>query len=980
MVTVNTKNLPSWACYVAPQPLSNNHYGDDKSKKMRMTLTRRNRNSEGKKKSSNTLEQTNGEIIQESLEFQQDLLKTRLYHLQSRRLDRLVHDFLAASSSQSKDADCVVGRSNGQSDSLGSIFQERYFSQEKAIGANSNDAPIGWTSEVKDANDRPPLLEDPSCIQSEEPTKEKQVNPLNENDNLDTTALPHQKNKEGNHQNETIGNGETARTLKEEERPSGADLVDSTTEPFQMDSKLPPTQSFLDGDVEEEKLGNEVTNALPSIPVRCDKPNEANRRKLLDKDMNAHPPEEKEKEGPSVASKNVNDIQDVQRESFMNRYRLFPTEQKSNCSNSSRLLLPVTIWSQTIAPLQHALDRHEWIQCFVRRQRELESNAAVVWLPDNFHEYIGGGGRNTSQDWPKEEIIRQLWAVWTPSVHYSRRRWTRMSLSEMVQTWARHYPKNNHCRYKDHGDGSSTTEIQIVWDPQSCRIHSQFWTWLVELRCRYGVPLSVMLLEDVAGARILHNHQPPQVSTTLPHSCAAHIHILAAQTETTWHDNSSVSWLDRLVMFGLKQLREASATTGKEDKALRVVLHWLLLRREQKRRYSQTSSSRFSVDQVNEYELIPVLLHWKKEWACELARISLGFGIGNDDEFWLTVAKNALDVAPPNARADLVQRAQYVDLLHRQVRPKRLQAKARKAKQQRWQDYMSQRSISWLAFRLKYYLEDHLPMTMSSSAPASNWNEGHRRQILSWLLRERQVYQQQQHKQQPTETKNGNTANVSGSHINQKVLDCIHEWMILVDHCSSLAEFQECVNDRTLLSGELSCARESVDIATQVRRQALESLVTWNQELNELPESLSSYVLSSTKKDGSKHGTNKNGSWSTWRQRRQTLLSAWVMHVAPAALFQTLLTRTSVTQSDWFHDFRQRILNKVAHIMIHPVDDGTSDDDDDANDVDDSMITWLSPIFQYGIHHLRLMGLIKKQRKGNEISYEKIALVFCGGD
>jgi len=97
------------------------------------------------------------------------------------------------------------------------------------------------------------------------------------------------------------------------------------------------------------------------------------------------------------------------------------------------------------------------------------------------------------------------------------------------------------------------------------------------------------------------------------------------------------------------------------------------------------------------------------------------------------------------------------------------------------------------------------------------------------------------------------------------------------------------------------------------------------------------------------------------------MLTAWALRIAPAALYQTLLTQVSVSRQDWYSIFQRRIQETlfVASIDI---------------DADDERMNQLPQVFQSAIYHLRIMGLIKEQRRGSELSYEKVALVFCSGE
>ena len=77
---------------------------------------------------------------------------------------------------------------------------------------------------------------------------------------------------------------------------------------------------------------------------------------------------------------------------------------------------------------------------------------------------------------------------------------------------------------------------------------------------------------------------------------------------------------------------------------------------------------------------------------------------------------------------------------------------------------------------------------------------------------------------------------------------------------------------------------------------------------------------------------------------------------APAILYQTLLHRIAISRLEWFRQFI--------------VQSGSDDED----------MGTMAKSFQYGINHLRIMGLIKENRRGSDISYEKVTLIFCSGD
>ncbi|KAL7569451.1 hypothetical protein ACA910_009634 [Epithemia clementina (nom. ined.)] len=722
----------------------------------------------------------------------------------------------------------------------------------------------------------------------------------------------------------------------------------------------------------------------------------------------------------------------------------------------SRLVLPVTIWPCTttvMAPLQHALDRQYWMQCWVAHRQQQQQclggggaatapvAAAVVWLQGSHHL------DDHDYDWPKEELIRQLWKIRVPSLSYSRRQWSRMTLSDLLQLWARHYYYDNY-DYDDSKDPPGTIRIQpqpqptiqILWDPHSCPIHSQFWTWLVEQRCQHGVPIEVTLLEDSATAQVLYHHQPPQYSTTLPSSssCAAHVHIRSAVTSFRQLSPPQPlgSWLDRLIDFGLAQLyskQEAIRRRTSHHKrnnqacgdgrggddhhhqddtlALGVVLHWLLHRKEQKRRFHRSCSANDPItesdghqndqqhhqpQQQQQSELIPLLLHWKKEWATELSQIAIALDDDDDsDNHWSQVVQDTWDLATsrsPTARLDLLQRLRYMELLRRRQR-RQQQPYRRSTECHDWSDhdranhslakYARERSVSWLALRFQRFLQNmqqqprtttsistnttsHHNSSTTNAKATTTWTEEHRRKILMWLVQEREHWQRQQQ-----QTKH---------HHGQIVLDCIHEWMILVDHCSNLSEFQQCVDDRTLLPGSQEERKEfpTVGVVTQVRRETVASL-TWKDDAD-MPESLVSRL---TTNNSNHDNDDDQQQQEQQQQQRQRLLSQWALQVAPAALYQTLQEKATVSHSEWFRDLVQRILGKIARCGCwKDFGDDNNNSSGTGGSSSSSSYDWLLPVFQYAVRHLRLMGLVKElpKRGGSDsFLYEKIALVFCGG-
>ena len=933
------KKLPSWVSYVAPDQDHNGLPPSFRRKKRPLSNKKTGNHENDASMDPEVWDQYHCELL-----MQQDIIKTRLYHGLCQRLDQLVQDFFTSSFAANQTTVVLASNAATTTRTTGS---ETSLPTSTSKTTKTSHSP----SSVHAAESRQDTVA--STAVNHDSFSEKYPRNDIHDMTLESTTTPSAITTKS-----SLSSPKTT-TTHDPSHPATTNVDSDTAKP----STVPVDEVSKSQDVGTESLNDPGTNKedsrISTTPVQNGKGVGDNNSQ-----NNTSPPTNKKRQLG-------NDLQPQKEQSctsweaFQKRYRMNPVtcsvsqheqqQQQAFPDEAVRLVLPVTIVPQTMAPLQHGLDRWQWMHCWVHHHQRRIGVAAVVWLQQP-------PTSNPSPDWPKEELIRQLWKAQPPSVSYSRKHWSKMTLSELLQNWARYYqPREDHHGTKKKTEDNQKT-IYIVWDPQTCPIHGQFWMWLVEQRCQYGVPLSVVLLEDVVQTRIFHNHQPPHRSSTLPASCAAHVHIESAKPLASHESGSHSSpprWLDRLLEFGMSHLNHAARKTSDmndssqttEETALRVVLHWLLHRRESKKRQLKGNDNPFFEEQL---ELMPLLLHWKKEWATELSKVSIAFNATEESttmtksDGWFKVAHDVLDLAPSGLsgdsfRGELMQRLRYIDLLRQKLRPNPLHHPTASP-------YALDCSCSWLAFQLKQLLQsldngDTVQTTENS--PLSSWTEGHRQQILAWLLQQRK----EQKKQLNGKALTTNDKEDGPTFVTLGILDCIHEWMILLDHSPSRSEFQQCVDEYTMRSASHGSDMVTDDgrplVVTQLRRETVSSLF-WDQE-KQMPDSLIDTILDSDEKTS------------------QRLLSQWAIRVAPAALYQGLADQASISDSEWYQEFGQRLLSHVSESLGQSMNDIANRD-------------WLSPAYHYGVHHLRHMGLVKEQRRTNGTVYEKIALVFCSGD